>query len=78
MESSLENALNDGKLYRKVNSLIVAHLRDNKLNQASHFFHYNGLLSISSSLTSISVWLLRNCTTLFDSFCFWAFLTLVD
>lgn len=37
MESSLERTLQDGKLYRHVNSLIVAHLRDNNLNQASRF-----------------------------------------
>lgn len=37
MESnnSLEQTLQDGKLYRHVNSLIVAHLRDNNLNQAA-------------------------------------------
>ncbi|KAK4359375.1 hypothetical protein RND71_021604 [Anisodus tanguticus] len=37
MESnnSLEQILQDGKLYRHVNSLIVAHLRDNNLNQAA-------------------------------------------
>ncbi|KAF3645202.1 hypothetical protein FXO38_19757 [Capsicum annuum] len=35
MESnnSLEQTLQDGKLYRHVNALIVAHLRDNNLNQ---------------------------------------------
>ena len=32
--SSLEETLQDGKLYRNLNSLIVAHLRDNNLNQA--------------------------------------------
>lgn len=31
----LEQTLQDGKLYRHVNSLIVAHLRDNNLNQAA-------------------------------------------
>ncbi|CAI9111762.1 OLC1v1012074C1 [Oldenlandia corymbosa var. corymbosa] len=31
----LEQTLQDGKLYRQVNSLIVAHLRDNNLNQAA-------------------------------------------
>ncbi|KAA8542563.1 hypothetical protein F0562_023715 [Nyssa sinensis] len=33
--SGLEQTLQDGKLYRQVNSLIVAHLRDNNLNQAA-------------------------------------------
>ncbi|KAK2975116.1 hypothetical protein RJ640_000376, partial [Escallonia rubra] len=33
--SSLEQTLQDGKLYRHVNALIVAHLRDNNLNQAA-------------------------------------------
>lgn len=31
----MEQTLQDGKLYRHLNSLIVAHLRDNNLNQAS-------------------------------------------
>lgn len=31
---SLEETLQDGKLYRNLNSLIVAHLKDNNLNQA--------------------------------------------
>ncbi|KAL2482092.1 Cleavage stimulation factor subunit 50 [Forsythia ovata] len=31
----LEKTLQDGKLYRHVNALIVAHLRDNNLNQAA-------------------------------------------
>ncbi|KAG6632882.1 hypothetical protein I3843_12G009200 [Carya illinoinensis] len=35
MENSLEQTLQDGKLYRQLNSLIVAHLRDNNLNQAA-------------------------------------------
>ncbi|CAK9147937.1 unnamed protein product [Ilex paraguariensis] len=38
MESSngsLEQTLQEGKLYRQVNALIVAHLRDNNLNQAA-------------------------------------------
>ncbi|KAL5544651.1 hypothetical protein UlMin_008435 [Ulmus minor] len=35
MESGLEEVLQDGNLYRQVNSLIVAHLRDNNLNQAA-------------------------------------------
>lgn len=35
MGSSLEQILQDGNLYRQVNSLIVAHLRDNNLNQAA-------------------------------------------
>ncbi|KAF4382078.1 hypothetical protein F8388_001223 [Cannabis sativa] len=35
MDSSLENILQDGKLYRQLNSLIVAHLRHNNLNQAA-------------------------------------------
>ncbi|CAN4115516.1 unnamed protein product [Withania somnifera] len=37
MESSnsLDQILQDGKLYRHVNSLIVAHLRDNNFNQAA-------------------------------------------
>lgn len=33
--SKLEQTLQDGKLYRQVNALIVAHLRDNNLNQAA-------------------------------------------
>ncbi|XP_052179950.1 cleavage stimulation factor subunit 50 [Diospyros lotus] len=33
--SSLEQTLQDGRLYRQVNALIVAHLRDNNLNQAA-------------------------------------------
>ncbi|CAL5441960.1 unnamed protein product [Camellia sinensis] len=33
--SGLEQTLQDGKLYRQVNALIVAHLRDNNLNQAA-------------------------------------------
>ncbi|XP_062170792.1 cleavage stimulation factor subunit 50 isoform X1 [Alnus glutinosa] len=35
MENSVEQTLQDGKLYRHLNSLIVAHLRDNNLNQAA-------------------------------------------
>ncbi|KAI3929875.1 hypothetical protein MKW98_004029 [Papaver atlanticum] len=35
METSLEQILQDGKLLRQVNDLIVAHLRDNNLNQAA-------------------------------------------
>ncbi|XP_042490461.1 cleavage stimulation factor subunit 50 [Macadamia integrifolia] len=35
MEAGLEQALQDGKLLRQVNSLIVAHLRDNNLTQAA-------------------------------------------
>ncbi|KAI4343987.1 hypothetical protein L6164_011267 [Bauhinia variegata] len=35
MDGSSENTLQDGKLYREVNSLIVAHLRDNNLTQAA-------------------------------------------
>ncbi|XP_062116759.1 LOW QUALITY PROTEIN: cleavage stimulation factor subunit 50 [Humulus lupulus] len=35
MDSSLENILQDGKLYRQLNSLIVAHLRHYNLNQAA-------------------------------------------
>ncbi|XP_043707757.1 cleavage stimulation factor subunit 50 [Telopea speciosissima] len=35
MEASLEQSLQDGKLLRQVNGLIVAHLRDNNLNQAA-------------------------------------------
>lgn len=34
--SSLEQTLQDGKLFRQVNSLIVAHLRDNNLSQAAN------------------------------------------
>jgi hypothetical protein len=33
----VEQTLQDGKLYRHLNSLIVAHLRDNNLNQVSTF-----------------------------------------
>ncbi|XP_073039995.1 cleavage stimulation factor subunit 50 [Primulina eburnea] len=33
--SGLEKTLQDGKLYRHVNALIVAHLRDNNFNQAA-------------------------------------------
>ncbi|XP_061357056.1 cleavage stimulation factor subunit 50 isoform X1 [Gastrolobium bilobum] len=33
--SSLEHTVQDGKLYRHLNSLIVAHLRDNNLTQAA-------------------------------------------
>lgn len=33
--SSLEQTLQEGKLYRHVNTLIVAHLRDNNLHQAA-------------------------------------------
>ena len=44
MENSLEQTLQDGKLYRHLNSLIVAHLRDNNLNQATSFLSLcNGL-----------------------------------
>lgn len=35
MEGSFEQTLQDGKLYRQVNSLIVAHLRDHNLTQAA-------------------------------------------
>ncbi|PQP93705.1 cleavage stimulation factor subunit 50 isoform X2 [Prunus yedoensis var. nudiflora] len=35
--SSLEQVLQDAKLHRQVNSLIVAHLRDNNLYQAASF-----------------------------------------
>lgn len=35
METSLEQILQDGKLLRQVNTLIVAHLRDNNLSQAA-------------------------------------------
>ncbi|XP_022886040.1 cleavage stimulation factor subunit 50 isoform X3 [Olea europaea var. sylvestris] len=33
--NGLEQTLQDGKLYRHVNALVVAHLRDNNLNQAA-------------------------------------------
>uniref|UniRef100_A0A2P2L9Z5 Uncharacterized protein n=1 Tax=Rhizophora mucronata TaxID=61149 RepID=A0A2P2L9Z5_RHIMU len=33
--SSLEQTLQDGKLHRELNTLIVAHLRDNNLTQAA-------------------------------------------
>lgn len=33
MEGGLEQTLQDGKLLRQVNALIVAHLRDLNLNQ---------------------------------------------
>ncbi|KAJ7978758.1 cleavage stimulation factor subunit 50 [Quillaja saponaria] len=36
MDNSFEQTLQDGKLYRQVNSLIVAHLRDNNLTQAAN------------------------------------------
>lgn len=35
MEGGFEQTLQDGKLYRQVNSLIVAHLRDHNLTQAA-------------------------------------------
>ncbi|XP_074571222.1 cleavage stimulation factor subunit 50 isoform X2 [Curcuma longa] len=35
MEASLEQTLQEGKLFRQVNALIVAHLRDNNLDQAA-------------------------------------------
>ncbi|CAN6470769.1 unnamed protein product [Victoria cruziana] len=35
METGLEQALQDGKLFRQVNALIVAHLREHNLNQAA-------------------------------------------
>lgn len=35
MEASLEQTLQEGKLFRQVNALIVAHLRDNNLNQVN-------------------------------------------
>ncbi|XP_010257989.1 PREDICTED: cleavage stimulation factor subunit 50 [Nelumbo nucifera] len=35
MDTSLEQILQEGKLLRQVNALIVAHLRDNNLNQAA-------------------------------------------
>ncbi|XP_042420075.1 cleavage stimulation factor subunit 50-like isoform X1 [Zingiber officinale] len=35
MEASLEETLQEGKLFRQINELIVAHLRDNNLNQAA-------------------------------------------
>lgn len=68
MESSngnkLEQTLQDGKLYRQVNSLIVAHLRDNNLNQVtillSHLycccFSFFGFLGKKKRLIS---WLLN-------------------
>ncbi|XP_073004754.1 cleavage stimulation factor subunit 50 isoform X2 [Typha latifolia] len=36
MEAGLELTLNEGKLLRQVNALIVAHLRDNNLSQAAN------------------------------------------
>ncbi|KAG6482087.1 hypothetical protein ZIOFF_058714 [Zingiber officinale] len=35
MEASLEQTLQEGKLFRQINELIVAHLRDNNLNQVN-------------------------------------------
>jgi len=38
MERNFEQILQEGKLYRDVNALIVAHLRDNNLNRVnSHY-----------------------------------------
>lgn len=45
---SLEQTLQDGKLYRLLNSLIVAHLRDNNLNQAASAV-------ASATMTSLNV-----------------------
>lgn len=36
--SNLEQTLQDGKLHREVSALIVAHLRDNNLNQVLPLF----------------------------------------
>lgn len=46
----MEQTLQDGKLYRHLNSLIVAHLRDNNLNR------------VSTSVNNLYiVWFLRKC-----------------
>lgn len=55
MENSLEQTLQDGKLYRQLNSLIVTHLRDNNLNQASTRTCTCIILSLSSPSPSFSV-----------------------
>ncbi|KAK1268098.1 hypothetical protein QJS04_geneDACA005316 [Acorus gramineus] len=39
MDSALEQALQEAKLLRQVNALIVSHLRENALNQASFLFY---------------------------------------
>ncbi|KAL5751418.1 hypothetical protein ACOSP7_026021 [Xanthoceras sorbifolium] len=46
--STLEQTLQDGKLHRQVNSLIVAHLRDNNLSQAASAV-------ASATMTSLNV-----------------------
>ncbi|KAJ4972961.1 hypothetical protein NE237_006135 [Protea cynaroides] len=48
MEAVLEQTLQDGKLLRQVNALIVAHLRDNNLNQAA-------LAVASATMTPLNV-----------------------
>ncbi|KAM5570966.1 cleavage stimulation factor subunit 50 [Rosa sericea] len=48
MESSLEQTLQDAKLYRELNSLIVAYLRDNNLHQAASAV-------ASATMTSLNV-----------------------
>ncbi|KAL2335859.1 hypothetical protein Fmac_010305 [Flemingia macrophylla] len=57
--SSSEQTVQDGKLYRHLNSLIVAHLRDNNLTQASPFFlqsyHYAATAAASATMTPLNV-----------------------
>ncbi|KAH7851513.1 hypothetical protein Vadar_012716 [Vaccinium darrowii] len=47
--SSLEQTLHDGNLYRQVNAFIVAHLRDNNLNQGLAVEKDEMLRGVSSS-----------------------------
>ena len=57
--SSLEQTLQDGRLYRQVNALIVAHLRDNNLNQVYGNKSVWSFLEFDFIL--VAVWLLINC-----------------
>lgn len=54
MDPSLEQTLQDGKLLRHVNALIVAHLRDNNLNQARLFSSLPFISSCWSAIDPIS------------------------
>lgn len=50
MESSFEQTLQDAKLYREINSLIVAYLRDNNLRQVTKVLIFFIALISSSGL----------------------------
>lgn len=68
IDGNFEQILHEGKLYRDVNALIVAHLRDNNLNQVLLLFlpipnvYFNHLMMIYSRKKGLF---------LIDSICFY-------